>query len=157
MAVLNIIKIGDSDDHILYEKAEKILKIEDHYLNYAKDMIDTMMSADGIGLAANQIGILERIIVLTVQNDNGTGTITTMFNPEITFFSEEKDKATEGCLSIPKVREIVERSKEIIVRYLNKRDRIVERKFSGLTARCVQHEIDHLDGILFTTKIEKEN
>lgn len=155
MSVLEIVKIDSPNSEVLNQVAKPIENIEPRYRDLAKDMIDTMMAADGMGLAANQIGILERIIVVS-PIDTATRRFyipLVMINPEIIEFSDEKmDKWGEGCLSIPGKFGSVDRYSSVTVKYKNLSGKDEIQQFSDLTAVCVQHEIDHLDGVLFTSK-----
>ena len=109
-------------------------------------MIDTMIKSDGIGLAANQVGILKRIIIVSDE-----GNIKVFINPEITYFSEQKVPFDEGCLSLPQTFLTITRSENIMVKYRDLKGKPRMEKYSGLTARIIQHEVDHLDGITMDT------
>ncbi|MFW6256537.1 MAG: peptide deformylase [Bacillota bacterium] len=146
MALLNIREIGDP---VLRTKAKKVEEITDKTLNLIDDMIKTMQYNDGIGLAAPQVGMSRRIIV--IQEDEESEPFE-MINPEITF-REGKKVAEEGCLSIPEKRGLVSRAEQIKVEGLNRKNEEISYTVSGLLARVFQHEIDHLDGILFTDKL----
>lgn len=143
MAVLEIYKIPDP---VLRQKAEPVERVTKKLAKLTKDMLETMYEADGVGLAAPQIGLSKRIIVL----DAGKGPLT-LFNPEI---QEKAGAATdvEGCLSIPGVSKYVPRAADVVVTGLDERGREVRIKADGFLARVLQHEIDHLDGILFTDR-----
>ena len=105
-------------------------------------------SGNGIGLAAPQVNIRKRIVVIDLKNDDKPSPIT-FVNPIITKFSEEKFLNQEGCLSVPEYYADVERSKEVEVEWFDESGKKIKRKLSGLLSICIQHEIDHLDGILF--------
>ena len=116
----------------------------------ADDMLETMYAAPGIGLAAPQIGVLSRIIVMDCEkNDDADPNPIIMFNPEIVAHSEETNVYEEGCLSIPEHYAEVTRPKEVEVAWIDRNGAIQKRGFDGLWATCVQHEIDHLNGKLF--------
>jgi peptide deformylase len=116
----------------------------------ADDMLETMYAAPGIGLAAPQIGVLERLIVLDCEKEEGVDAKPlVMFNPEIIAASDETNVYEEGCLSIPDQYAEVTRPKEVEVEWLNRDGNLQRETFDGLWATCVQHEIDHLDGKLF--------
>ena len=116
----------------------------------ADDMLETMYDAPGIGLAAPQVGVLKRLIVLDcVKDEDATPQPTAMFNPEITWLSEETNVYEEGCLSIPEQYGEVTRPAEVRVTWLDLDGKPHEEQFDGLWATCVQHEIDHLNGKLF--------
>lgn len=117
---------------------------------YLNMLIPTMFSADGVGLAAPQVGRNERIIVV---NRGGEGVV--YINPEISKKSEAKVRSEEGCLSVPGVWGMVERAKKVSIRALDRHGRRVEMDCKGLEAIIFQHEIDHLDGILFIDKVKE--
>ncbi|MCA0997462.1 peptide deformylase [Alloyangia pacifica] len=117
----------------------------------ADDMLETMYDAPGIGLAAPQIGVLERLIVLDCArpDDGETPRPLVMFNPRVIASSDERNVYEEGCLSIPEQYAEVERPKIVQVEWLDRDGKLQTEEFDGLWATCVQHEIDHLDGKLF--------
>ncbi len=117
----------------------------------ADDMLETMYDAPGIGLAAPQIGVLERLIVLDCArpDDGETPRPLVMFNPKVIASSDERNVYEEGCLSIPEQYAEVERPKLVEVEWLDRDGKLHKEEFDGLWATCVQHEIDHLDGKLF--------
>lgn len=116
----------------------------------ADDMLETMYAAPGIGLAAPQIGVLERLIVLDCEKEDGVvAKPLVMFNPKVLAASDETNVYEEGCLSIPEQYADVTRPKEVEVEWLNRDGNLQRETFDGLWATCVQHEIDHLEGKLF--------
>lgn len=124
--------------------------ISDALRSLADDMLETMYAAPGIGLAAPQVGVLDRLIVLDcVKGDETPPDPVVMFNPEIIAASEDQNSYEEGCLSIPDQYAEVTRPAEVRVRWLDRDGNVQERDMDGLWATCVQHEIDHLDGKLF--------
>ena len=124
--------------------------ISDEIRALADDMLETMYAAPGIGLAAPQIGVLDRVIVLDCVKEEGVAPQpTVMVNPEIIGASDDLNTYDEGCLSIPDVYADVTRPSEVRVRWLDLAGDVQERDMDGLWATCVQHEIDHLDGKLF--------
>ncbi|MBS4539735.1 peptide deformylase [Clostridium sp. D2Q-11] len=147
MAIRQLRFVGDP---VLRKKSRKIENINDRLLTLLDDMVDTMYKEDGIGLAAPQIGILKRAVVI----DIGEGPIK-LINPEII---EQKGESidVEGCLSIPDESGMVKRPERVKVKYMdiNGEDIIIET--DGLLARALCHEIDHLDGVLYIDKLEKE-
>jgi peptide deformylase len=147
MSPLQIRKIGDP---VLRTKAKKIDEITEKINDLIDNMFETMYAEDGIGLAAPQVGILKRIAIVDIQEDNKI----VLINPEII---EEEGKAVmeEGCLSIPGETGDVIRAEKIKVRTLDRDGNEIEFKAEGLEARAIQHEIDHLDGILFIDKVVK--
>ena len=135
----------------LKAKAKPVKDVTDELRALLDDMLETMYDAPGIGLAANQIGSLHRVLVMDCgsRDDEETPRPIKIINPEITGVSEELSSYEEGCLSIPEQFADVERPAVVRVKYLDENGQKQERLFDGLEATCVQHEIDHLDGILF--------
>ncbi len=115
----------------------------------ADDMMETMYDAPGIGLAAPQIGVLQRLFVMDFSGKDTPPDPMALFNPEVIWASEEKNTYEEGCLSIPDMYEEVTRPAEVKVRYLDLDGKTQEMQLDGLGATCAQHEIDHLNGKLF--------
>lgn len=140
MSVLNIIKAGDK---ILKQKAEPVGKIDRKIKQLLDDMAQTMYKADGVGLAAPQVGISLRIVVI----DAGDGLIE-LINP-IIIEKKGLETASEGCLSVPGIWGDVERASEVTVEALNREGKKIRMTGTGLLGRAFQHEIDHLEGILF--------
>ncbi|MGI6586674.1 MAG: peptide deformylase [Gracilibacteraceae bacterium] len=143
MAIRVIRKDGDE---ILRKKSRKVEVIDDRILTLLDDMKDTMKKAEGVGLAAPQVGVLRRVVVI----DIGEGLIE-LINPVIVFESGEQMEE-EGCLSIPGIRGKVKRPEKVIVRAMNRKGETFEMTGIGLLAIAFCHEIDHLNGILFTDK-----
>ena len=139
--VLPIIKGADTP--VLRAKTKKVGQVTKEIQKLLKDMEETTVDADGLGLAAPQIGQSLRMCIVKMN-----GKLTPLINPEITYKSEDLEVAEEGCLSLPNVWLPVARSAEIVVTYLNAKGEAQERKLASLDARVVQHEVDHLDGIL---------
>lgn len=146
MAIRNIIKDGDPT---LRKTSRVIEKIDKRIVTLLDDMIETMYDADGVGLAAPQVGILKRIAIIDV----GEGIIE-LINPEIIENKGEQIDA-EGCLSIPGVSGDVKRPQYVKVRALDRSGKTIEIEGTDLLARALCHEIDHLEGILFTDKVIK--
>jgi len=121
----------------------------------ATDMLETMHDAPGIGLAAPQIGILQRLIVMDCARKEEEPAPMALINPQVTWASDEMNTYSEGCLSIPDQYEDVTRPAKVKVRYLDLDGKPQERPFDGLWATCVQHEIDHLNGKLFIDYLSK--
>lgn len=139
--ILNILQDGEKP---LRQKAKRVDKIDDTVRNIAVNMVETMLSANGVGLAANQVGILKRIIVVLVNNEPKV-----MINPEVIFENENKIIAQEGCLSFSGEYYDIPRSKEVTVKYRNLSGHPMLETHTDLVARCLLHEIDHLNGITF--------
>lgn len=141
---------------LLRQKTKKIENIDDNLIKIINDMFDTMYNADGIGLAANQVGIELSLFVMdsaAKSDDNSKYSPIVLINPEIVNPSDEKSFYQEGCLSIPKVYEDVERPKEIEVKYYDENMKEIRTLLNDLPARIFQHELDHLNGLLFFDRI----
>lgn len=148
MALRNIRVEGDE---ILRKRSREVEEINERILTLIQDMKDTMYHAEGVGLAAPQIGILKKIVVIDV----GSGTIV-LINPEIVKVQGSQIDV-EGCLSIPGVQGKVERPEKVTVKALNENGEMFELEGEGLLARAFCHEIDHLNGTLFIDKVIKES
>ena len=136
-------------DQRLRQVCDPIEKIDDSIKVLAADMLETMYDAPGIGLAAPQIGEMKRIVVMDLAKEGETPEPLVMINPEILKYSEETTVTEEGCLSIPELYYDVERPAEVTVRYTDLDGKVVEREASDRLAICIQHELDHLDGVLY--------
>jgi peptide deformylase len=136
-------------DERLRAIAEPIEKIDDGVKQLAADMLETMYDAPGIGLAAPQIGEMKRIVVMDLAKEGEDPDPIVMINPEILSYSDDTVVTEEGCLSIPELYYDVERPAEITVRYTDLDGKDVEREAKDRLAICVQHELDHLDGVLY--------
>jgi len=137
-------------DPRLKKAAPQIADLSDDLRRLADDMLETMYAAPGIGLAAPQVGVDTRLIVLDCVKEEGAASRPlAMFNPEVVATSDTRSVYDEGCLSIPDIYADVERPAEVTVRWIDRDGREQQEDFAGLWATCVQHEIDHLNGILF--------
>lgn len=137
-------------DPRLKKLCDPVAEVSSDMGKLAEDMLQTMYDAPGIGLAAPQIGVTKRLIVMDcVKGENEAPRPLVLFNPEITWSSEELSTYEEGCLSIPDQYAEVHRPAEVRVRWTGLDGKLQEEQFSGLWATCVQHEIDHLNGKLF--------
>ncbi len=137
-------------DPRLKKVAAPVADLSDDLRALANDMLETMYDAPGIGLAAPQVGVMNRLIVLDcVKGENEAPRPLVMFNPEVLAVSDERNVYEEGCLSIPEQFADVERPAAVRVGWLDQTGTPREEEFSGLWATCVQHEIDHLEGKLF--------
>ena len=145
MAVLPIIKLGHPT---LRKKAEKISSFDEELALLAENMVDTMHLADGIGLAGPQVNVSKRIFVIDLEIIDETLEPKAYINPEI-LEQESESTMEEGCLSIPDIAAEVDRPKTLKVRYQTLDGETVEEDISGMLARVFQHELDHLDGVLF--------
>lgn len=143
MAIMPILEFPDPR---LRKKAAPVVRVDEELNRLVDDMFETMYAAPGIGLAATQVDVHQRLLVADVSTEKNAPYV--LINPEIL----EKDGVAvteEGCLSVPGFYEEVERANHIKVRFLDRNGAVNEREFEGLMAVCVQHEIDHLDGRLF--------
>ncbi|MGI6149410.1 MAG: peptide deformylase [Firmicutes bacterium] len=147
MAVHKIVVVDEPGAEVLREKAAPVTRITNKVSKLIKDMLETMYAVDGAGLAAPQIGVSKQIAVIDV----GEGPIC-LINPEIVK-SEGEEIDVEGCLSIPGLRAYVKRSTSVIVKALDERGRPIRVVGEGLLARALQHEIDHLNGVLMTDRM----
>ncbi|MDV7142038.1 peptide deformylase [Tropicimonas sp. TH_r6] len=137
-------------DPRLKKVCDPVADLSDELRLLADDMLETMYDAPGIGLAAPQIGINQRLIVLDcVREEEGPPRPMIMFNPEVVASSDEKNTYEEGCLSIPEQYADVERPTDVTVRWIDRNGAEQQESFDGLWSTCVQHEIDHLNGVLF--------
>jgi peptide deformylase len=144
--VSDMLTIRTLGDKVLTQKAKRVASVDDTIRTLCVSMINVMIENNGIGLAANQVGILKRIIIVCDE-----GNIRVMINPEIVDFSAEMCLFDEGCLSIPETYLPISRSKTIRVKYRDLKGKPHIESYSGLTARVIQHEVNHLDGITMDT------
>ncbi|MEQ9347101.1 MAG: peptide deformylase [Thalassospira sp.] len=147
MALREILIVPDPR---LKKECEPVTDVNDEIRQLLDDMLETMYAAPGIGLAAPQIGVMKRVVVMDVSDDDEKSKPLKLINPEIIWESEEMAVYQEGCLSIPDQYADVERPAEVGMRYLDENGKEHEIEADGLLATCIQHEIDHLDGVLFT-------
>ena len=129
--------------------ADPVVQIDAEIRQLVRDMLETMYDAPGIGLAAPQVGELKRIVVMDLAREDEPKAPLVMINPEILKFSEETVTTEEGCLSIPELYYDVERPAEVTVRFTDLEGNTVVREATERFAICVQHELDHLDGVLY--------
>jgi len=150
-----------TDDPRLRRRAHAVDRVTDDLQTLIDDMVETMRAAPGVGLAATQLGVRQRVIVVEYPPESADDEEETpaklyvVVNPEITRRSTETVTAAEGCLSIPGYMGDVERNASVTVRGLNRRGKPFQLKARGWTARIFQHEIDHLDGVLFIDRAER--
>jgi peptide deformylase len=152
MSIRPLVIIPDSKLRLISEPVKEITK---EIRQLADDMLETMYDAPGVGLAAIQIGLPLRMVTMDVSKSDDERLPMVLINPEITWTSEEKRVYEEGCLSIPEYYEEVERPDRVRFRYMNIQGEVVEQEADGLLATCVQHEIDHLNGVLFIDYLSK--
>jgi peptide deformylase len=146
MALLPIITAPDPR---LKLKARPVARVDDKVRRLMDDMLETMYHSIGIGLAAPQVGAAQRIIVIDAAREGEKPNPMRIANPEIVWRSSETMVANEGCLSVPEHYADVTRAAEIRLRYIDEENEIREIEAKGLLATCIQHEVDHLDGVLF--------
>lgn len=159
MAILPIKKYPDP---LLRKKAKKVTRIRKRTLSLIANMIETMHENGGVGLAANQVGVLQRILVVDLNSTNGNNkkggnqnNLMVLINPEILSYQGE-EAAEEGCLSLPEITGQVKRAFWVKGSGLNIKGEVLEMDFTGLPARIFQHEIDHLNGVLFIDRTESQ-
>lgn len=161
---LRLLPLAYYGDPILKKRAIEISEITEDIKTLIEEMIETMDASNGIGIAAPQIHHSIRIFVIrtpipptaTERNNLEWGPVKVFINPVLTLLSEESWKATEGCLSIPNIRAEVKRPKEGTIEYTSMEGKLIKEKISGWQARIIMHEYDHLEGILFIDRLDKE-
>jgi peptide deformylase len=151
MAVLNILKYPDS---VLSQPAMPVENVTEETMRTFEDLLDTMYAAPGIGLAAPQVGISQRIIVLDIDHENPRKQVYKMVNP-VVVQAEGEVIWEEGCLSVVDFTAEVRRAAQVVVKALDENEREIEIEAEGLLAVALQHEIDHLDGKLFIDRISR--
>ncbi len=135
---------------LLRQKSEEIRSVGKNELKLADKMREIMVKAPGVGLAANQIGVLKQIVTISFVDQKTKNEVNyNLFNPKIISYSKEKILMEEGCLSLPEQYAEIERPKIINVQYLNDKNKLISKEVDGVEARILQHEIDHLSGKLF--------
>jgi peptide deformylase len=148
---LNIHFLGD---RVLRQSAKRIPKVDDSIRKLAREMLQTMYSAHGIGLAAPQVGINKQLVVIDLEPDNPENSPLILINPQIEHFSDKICSYEEGCLSIPGVYLDVNRPEAIELSYKDELGKPQKRQCTGLLARVIQHEMDHLHGVMFVDRVE---
>ena len=151
------LKVYEYPHPVLKQKAEKVAKVDDEIRNFLDDMLETMYDAAGVGLAAPQVGVSKRIVVIDVAHPDEGEKHNPIYlvNPEIIWHSDEESCQYEGCLSVPDQSAEVSRYKQVRVQYLDYNGKEAEIMAEGLLAIALQHEIDHLDGILYIDRISR--
>ena len=152
MALREILIVPDPQ---LKQVSAPVERVDDELRALMDDMLETMYAAPGIGLAAIQVGVPKRVIVMDIARGEEAKEPRFFVNPEIVWASEEVLPYEEGCLSVPEIYDEVERPAKVRVRYLDYDGRSVEEAAEGLFAVCIQHEIDHLDGVLFVDHLSR--
>ncbi|MFY9760219.1 MAG: peptide deformylase [Xanthobacteraceae bacterium] len=152
MAIRDIITLPDKRLRLV---SEPVKHVDAGVRKLIDDMFETMYKAPGIGLAAIQIGVAKRVVTMDLSKKEDNHEPHVFINPEIVWKSDETAKYEEGCLSIPDYYEEVERPKEVKVKYLDRDGKPAEIEAKGLLATCLQHEIDHINGVLFIDHLSK--
>ncbi len=147
---LEIFKLGSET---LRTEAKRISKVDNHIRNLAKDMLLSMYSAKGIGLAGPQVGISKELLVIDINFEDSAAEPLILINPEITAFGSTLTTYEEGCLSIPGIYLNVVRPSTIKLKFRDEMGRPRKMNADGLLARCIQHEVDHLKGVLFVDRV----
>lgn len=150
------LEIHHLGDRVLRQPAKRISKVDDEVRALAREMLQTMYSADGIGLAAPQVAVNKQLIVIDCEPDNPANPPLILINPSIKKSSKELCTGQEGCLSIPGVYLDVVRPEMVEVSYKDENGRPQTLKATGLLARAIQHEMDHLAGVMFVDRVENE-
>jgi peptide deformylase len=140
---------------VLKQVSDPVAEVTDETRALMDDMLETMYAAPGIGLAAVQIGVPKRIIVMDLAREGEEKQPRYFVNPEILWASEETAPYEEGCLSVPEIYDEVERPARVKLRYLDYQGKVVEEDADGLFAVCIQHEMDHLEGVLFIDHLSR--
>ena len=149
MAVRRIVLVGTKEESVLHQKSKKIHRVDDYTRNLIADLVDTVKAAHGAGLSAPQINVPLRAIV-TYVDDN----LQVVLNPEIVDESDDEIEQDEGCLSIPGWWGPVRRKAKVTVRGMSRTGKPIKIKAEDMEARCFQHEIDHLNGILYIDRMD---
>ena len=152
---MSLRKIVIEPDPILRDKSEIIEKVDDELRTLLDDMLETMYAAPGIGLAAVQIGILKRLIVIDISKDKEKKNPLFLINPKIISRSKKTSVYEEGCLSLPGYFAEIERPAECRIKFVDYNGKEKELSADGLLATCIQHEVDHLNGVLFIDYLSK--
>ncbi|MFL5295331.1 MAG: peptide deformylase [Phenylobacterium sp.] len=152
MALREILVVPDP---LLKQVSAPVEGVDDDLRALMDDMLETMYAAPGIGLAAIQVGVPKRVIVMDIARPEEEKQPRFFVNPEILWASEETAPYEEGCLSVPEIYDEVERPSRVKIRYLNYAGETVEEDAEGLFAVCIQHEMDHLDGVLFIDHLSR--
>lgn len=148
-----LMKILTAPDPRLKQAARPVERVDESVRKLMDDMLETMYDAPGVGLAAPQVGVLQRVIVADVARTGEAPQPIRMANPEVLWESDELSVFEEGCLSLPEHYADVKRPERVRIRYLDHENEIREQEFDGFLATCLQHEMDHLDGVLFVDHI----
>lgn len=146
-------KVFHDGDPVLRKKSRQVEKFDDRLQDLVDDLLETMREENGVGLAAPQVGVLRRVFVMNVHEEGDPAHDMVIINPEF-LAQEEVQHEIEGCLSLPGLYGYVDRPAQVTIRYQDRTGQAQELTANGLMARCICHESDHLEGILFSDKIE---
>lgn len=149
------LKLYEYPHPVLKKKAEKVAAVDDELRRFLDDMLETMYAEAGVGLAAPQVGVSKRVVVIDIAHEGEKPAPMFLVNPEIIWRSEEKQICEEGCLSLPEQRAEVERPASVRVKYLDYNGKACELLAEEFLAVAVQHELDHLDGILYIDHLSR--
>jgi peptide deformylase len=152
MAILPLVKAPDPRLKLVSQPVEKV---DAELRAFMEDMVETMYDAKGIGLAAIQVGVPKRVVVIDLDPKGPDSKVLYIVNPELVWSSEEPSTYNEGCLSVPEFWDDVHRPAKIRVRYMDENNKTQEVEADGLFATCLQHEIDHINGLLFIDHLSK--
>jgi peptide deformylase len=152
---MTIRPILTAPDPRLKAVSEPVARVDNETRKLADDLLETMYAADGIGLAAVQVGVPKRMLVMDIAQQQGSREPMVFINPKIVWASEEMAKFEEGCLSVPEIWDDVERPAKIRAEYQDREGKLQTLEADGLLACCLQHEMDHLEGILFLDHLSK--
>lgn len=150
------LKIHTLGERVLRQPSKNVSGLNEEIRRLAQQMLQTMYSADGIGLAAPQVGVNKRLIVVDIDPENAARPPLILVNPVVKEFSPDLEVDQEGCLSVPGVYDNVRRPSRILATFRDLSGRPMQLEASGLLARCIQHEIDHLEGVLFVDRVENQ-
>ncbi len=150
MGIRDIVLMGEP---VLREEAQDVEAFDEELRTLVRDMFETMYQADGIGLAAPQVGISRRVLVADLRREDEPEQRIALVNPVVTWHSKESEKKPEGCLSIPGLEEVVERPRAVHIEAFDPEGNGLELDVDDMWARVLQHEIDHLEGILFPDRV----
>jgi peptide deformylase len=150
MAIRDIVLMGDP---VLRTTADEVSDFDDELRTLVRDMFESMYRAEGIGLAAPQVGILKRVLVVDLRREEEPEARVAVVNPVVTWASGELDKAAEGCLSIPGIEDVVVRPWAVKIEGYDPKGRPVSLEAEELFSRVLQHEVDHLEGVLFLDRL----
>ena len=150
MSVREVVLMGDP---VLRTEAAAVERFDDELRTLVRDMFETMYLAEGIGLAAPQVGISKRVLVVDLRREDEPEQRVALVNPKVVWASDERDKQPEGCLSIPGLEEVVERPWAVRIEGFDPTGKEIVLEADELFSRALQHEIDHLDGVLFLDRV----